>query len=281
MAIEFEGVSFAYPNGSLAVDTISFGLAAGERLAIVGQNGAGKTTTVKLMNGLYQPACGRVVIDGIATTGRTTATVAETVGYVFQNPDDQIFSSTVRAELEYLPRYRRWDEAKRRERVDCAAAMTGIAPYLDANPSDLPLVMRKFVAIAAILVSECRYVILDEPTAGLDRPGLAILSRLIERLEAAGVAVVTITHDMRFVAENFARVIAMAERRVVFDGTCRALFGNDDLLRRAKIRRPELAELARSLRLPGSAYQLQDIIPLIPDAPEFSQTTGKVPVCKR
>ncbi len=265
MAITFANVSFAYPSGWRAVDDVSFTVKEGERLAIVGQNGAGKTTTVKLMNGLLKPTSGTVTVDGVTTAERTTASIAATVGYVFQNPDDQIFASTVRDELEYVPRYRKWDDAKRDERVGRAARLAGIERYFDSNPNDLPLVIRKFVAIAAVLVGECKYIVLDEPTAGLDRPGQRRLVSLIDQLESEGVSVVTITHDMRFVAQTFKRVIAMANRRIIADGDCASLFASDELLRQASIRRPELAQLVRDLGLSDRAYRLDEIAALIPD----------------
>lgn len=267
MPITFSHVSFAYPNGSLAVDDISFTVAEGERLAIVGQNGAGKTTTVKLMNGLLKPTKGTVTVDGMPTAERSTASIAETVGYVFQNPDDQIFSSTVRAELEYMPRYRKWDGAKRDERVARAARLTGVEEYYDTNPHDLPMVIRKFVAIAAILVGECKYLVLDEPTAGLDRPGQRRLVSLIDQLESEGIAVITITHDMRFVAQTFTRVIAMANCRIITDGSCSSLFSSDAHLKQASIRRPELAQLVKDLGLSDTAYHLSDVAALVPDMP--------------
>ncbi len=266
MSIVFTNVSFAYPDGSLAVEAVNLRVDEGERLAIVGQNGAGKTTSVKLMNGLLKPTSGTVDVDGKSTADFSTATMAHSVGYVFQNPDDQIFSSTVREELEYVPRYRKWDDAKRAERVARAARLAGIEAFLDSNPHDLPLVTRKFVAIAAILVGGCRYLILDEPTAGLDRPGLRRLNQLIEALQAEGIAVVTITHDMRFVVDTFTRVIAMASRRIIYDGDSAGLFSSDELLATASIRRPELAQLVHDLGLSRTANRLDEIAALIPDA---------------
>ena len=146
---------------------------------------------------------------------------------MFQNPDDQIFGSDVRGELEYMPRYHKWDEAKREARVARAADLTGIAQHFEVNPNDLPFAIKKFVAIGAILVGECKYVILDEPTAGLDSHGLALLNRMIDQLEAEGVSVITITHDMRFVVESFDRVVVMAHRTVIADGTATEVFAND------------------------------------------------------
>lgn len=264
MPIELSEVAFTYPDGSSALTSVTMRVGDGERLAIVGQNGAGKTTTVKLMNGLLKPSAGHVLVDGVSTAGRTTAQVARDVGYVFQNPDDQIFASDVRSELEFLPRYFRWSTEKRTERVDRAIELAGIGLYLEANPKDLPSAIRKFVAIGAVLVGDCRYVILDEPTAGLDSRGLALLERMLDRLRDDGIAVVTITHDMRFVVDAFERVVAMANGTVIADGPCAAVFADDDVLRRSRIKRLEVAQLARDLGLSSTALTIDDVVDLVP-----------------
>lgn len=264
MPIELRDVAFTYPDGSAALTSVTMRVADGERLAIVGQNGAGKTTTVKLMNGLLKPTGGEVLVDGISTSGRTTAQVARNVGYVFQNPDDQIFASDVRSELEYLPRYFRWPADKLAERVDRAIDLAGIGAHLEANPKDLPSAIRKFVAIGAVLVGDCRYIILDEPTAGLDSRGLELLRRMLDRLRDDGIAVVTITHDMRYVVDAFERVVAMANGTVIADGSCADVFADDDVLHRSRIKRLEVAQLARDLQLSATALTIDDVVDLVP-----------------
>lgn len=264
MAIELRDVSFAYPDGSVAVRGIDLWIDTGERVAIVGQNGAGKTTTVKLMNGLLKPTSGEVLVDGVPTAGRTTAQVSRLVGYVFQNPDDQLFAADVRSEIEYLPKYLRWSDEKKSARVDRAVRLTGIGEHLDTNPKDLPSAVRKFVAIAAVLVSECEYVILDEPTAGLDLRGLDLLNGLLDSLQEEGIAVVTITHDMRFVIDGFQRVVAMAQGEIVVDGPLASVFCDDEVLQRSRLRRLDVAQIARDLGLSNTAVTLEDVEELIP-----------------
>ncbi|MHA3023914.1 energy-coupling factor ABC transporter ATP-binding protein [Mycobacterium sp. BMJ-28] len=264
MPIELNEVSFAYPDGSLAIESVSLRVGDGERLAIVGQNGAGKTTTAKMMNGLLKPTSGVVRVNGQETAGRSTAAIAKDVGYVFQNPDDQIFSSTVKDELEYMPHYFKWDDDRTGQRVHRAADMAGVAEFLDENPNDLPFAVKKFVAMAAILVADLRFIVLDEPTAGLDHRGIALLNGVIDQLRGEGVGVVTITHDMRFVVESFDRVVVMANRRVVADGPCRDVFSDSSLLQTARLRRPEATQLANDLNLGREALRLVDIVARIP-----------------
>ena len=144
-------VSFQYPNGFLANEDINLVINQEEQVAIVGQNGAGKTTVVKLMNGLNKPTVGDVTINGMNTKEYTTAQIARYVGYVFQNPDDQIFNTTVRAELEFWPRYQKLSPEDMNARVARAAEMTGIGQYMELNPYEIPYSTKKFVSIAAIL----------------------------------------------------------------------------------------------------------------------------------
>ena len=117
MAIELRDVSFAYPNGYVANENLNLKISDGELLAVVGQNGAGKTTAVKLMNGLNKPTNGEVLVDGVSTKEKSCAEISKKVGYVFQNPDDQIFNSTAFAEIQYMPKYFKLseEEIKRRE----------------------------------------------------------------------------------------------------------------------------------------------------------------------
>jgi energy-coupling factor transport system ATP-binding protein len=260
MAIEIKNASFAYPNGFVALENISVTIKDGERVAIVGQNGAGKTTVVKMMNGLNKPSSGDVIIDGVSTKDKTTAMVAKTVGYVFQNPDDQIFNQTVRAEIEYMPRYFKFSEKEIEQRVNYAVELSGIEKFLKINPYDLPFPVRKFVTIAAVIVSKPKYIILDEPTAGQDKHGLEILSKMIDRLQKDGVTVLTITHDMEFAVNNFHRVIAMAHKNIIADGTPQDIFWNEKVLAEARIKKPIIGELAMQLGLDGNILFCDELV---------------------
>ncbi len=260
MAIEIKNASFAYPNGFVALENISLTIQEGERVAIVGQNGAGKTTAVKMINGLNKPSQGDVLIDGINSKEKTTAYLARTVGYVFQNPDDQIFNQTVKDEIEYMPRYFKFSEKEIEERINYAVELSGIREFLKTNPYDLPFPIRKFVAIAAVIVSKPKYIILDEPTAGQDKHGIEILSNMIDCLQTDGVTVITITHDMEFAAHNFHRIVAMAHKNIIADGTPQEIFWNDWVINEAKIKKPTIGELAKQLSLDGNILFCDELV---------------------
>lgn len=247
MAIEVKNVTFAYPNGYVANEDLNFVIQEGERVAIVGQNGAGKTTAVKLLNGLHKPTYGDVLVDGINTKDRTVAQISKYVGYVFQNPDDQIFNNSVKAEIEYSLKHMDISSDEIENRVKRAVELAGIEEYLDMKPFDIPYSTRKFVTIAVFLAIDTPYLILDEPTAGQDVEGIERLSKLMSVLEEEGKSVITITHDMEFVANNFTRVIVMANKRIIADDTARNVFWNEDVVTRSNISKPQIGELAKAV----------------------------------
>ena len=249
MAIEFKDVSFAYPNGYVANEHLDLVIQDGETLAIVGQNGAGKTTAVKLMNGLNKPTEGTVFINDMDTKNYTTAQIAKFVGYVFQNPDDQIFNQTVYDEIAYMPKYYKYTEKETKRRVDEAADVMQIREYLKSNPYEIPYTIRKLVTIAAILVVRPEYIILDEAPAGQDLRGIRLLEELLTYLREQKIGVVTITHDMEFVADNFRRVVAMANKHIIADGSAREIFSRDEVIKESKIKRTEMGMVAKELGL--------------------------------
>jgi len=258
--IELRNAYFRYPNGFTANEDLNLVIEAGERLAIVGQNGAGKTTAVKMMNGLHKPFKGEVFIDGKNTKDYTTAQIAKHVGYVFQNPDDQIFNQTVFSEIAYMPKYYKLSPKEIKERVEEAARLLSIEDFLDKNPFEIPYVIRKFVTIAAVIATNPRYIILDEPTAGQDMKGISILSGLLEVLEEKEIGVITITHDMEFVADNFKRVVAMANKRIIADNTARDIFSRDEILEQSKIKRTQIGEIAGELGLGKDVLYAEELV---------------------
>jgi energy-coupling factor transport system ATP-binding protein len=219
-----EGLGFVYPDGTRALDGVDLTIEAGESVAIVGQNGSGKSTLVRHLNGLLRPTEGRVLHDGEDVVALRTAALAARVGIVFQNPDRQIFAGKVRNEVAFGPRMlgRKADEAA----AAGAAALeaVGLSDAIDSNPYDLGYSRRKLLAIASVLAMATPVVVLDEPTTGQDARGIARVQQVIAKLVADGRTVVAISHDMRFVAESFARVVVMGSGRVLLDGSPAEVF---------------------------------------------------------
>ncbi|HJD36103.1 MAG TPA: energy-coupling factor ABC transporter ATP-binding protein [Candidatus Blautia ornithocaccae] len=245
--LELKNVSYVYPNGYTAVEDVSMAFKEGEAVAIIGQNGAGKTTTVKLMNGLLRPSKGEILVEGESTENKTTASIARKVGYVFQNPDDQIFQESIYKEIAYgLVKQKMSHEEVKRRALE-AARLCGLEEDLEEHPYNLPYSKRKFITIAAIVAMDPKVVILDEPTAGQDRASIQLLGDIVHKLAEKNKIVITITHDMEFVVKYFKRVIVMAEKKVRRDGGPREIFWDEELLRFSSLKQPYLCQLANLL----------------------------------
>ncbi len=223
-AIRVAGLVHVYPEGTLALDGVDLAIETGELVAIVGQNGSGKSTLVRHLNGLLRPTAGTVEILGEDAAGLRVAALAARVGLAFQNPDRQIFAGRVRAEVAFGPRNMGLRGEALETAVRDALAAVGLAAELDANPYDLGYSRRKLLAIASVLAMRTPIVILDEPTTGQDLRGVGRVRAIVDGLVAEGRTVIAISHDMRFVAETFRRVVVMRAGRVVLDGTPAAVF---------------------------------------------------------
>ncbi|KAF1299384.1 ABC transporter ATP-binding protein [Enterococcus sp. JM4C] len=245
--LKLEAVSYSYPNGFEATRDVSLSFELGEAVAIIGQNGAGKTTTVKLMNGLLRPTKGEVLIDGVSTKHVTTAQMSKHVGYVFQNPDDQIFQDTIEKEIAFGPKNQKLSATVVKEKVAAAAELCGLTDVLHEHPYNLSYSKRKFITIAAIIAMDPEVVILDEPTAGQDRESTELLGMIIKELAKRNKTVITITHDMEFVAKEFQRVLVFADKQLRREGTPREIFWDEQLLALSGLKQPYICQLAKAV----------------------------------
>jgi energy-coupling factor transport system ATP-binding protein len=250
--LRVEELVHVYPDGAIhAVDGVTLTIRAGERVALVGQNGSGKTTLVRHLNGLLRPTEGRVVVDGVDAATMTVARLASRVGLVFQDPDRQIFAGSVRAEVEFGPRNLGRGGAELASAVDAALAATGLAGEERTNPYDLGQSRRKLLALASVLAMRTPVLVLDEPTTGQDERGVRLVRAVIEGVAVDGRTVIAISHDMRFVAEAFERVIVLRAGRVVLDGPPAEVFdyGNVEVLRSTYLEPPVAAAVGARLGL--------------------------------
>ena len=227
--------------------------------AIIGQNGAGKTTLVKLLKGLLKPNAGSISFEGEDISRRTVAQLAGKVGYVFQNPDDQIFKNRVMEEVMVGP----LNLGKSREEAGELAAealeMVGLMEAAEENPYDLDLSERKMVAIASVVAMDPKVLILDEPTIAQDAKGRAVLGRIVQTLSEKGKFVLAILHDMDFVAEYFDRVIIMAHGKVLKDGPGETVFYEKESLLKARLEQPHTARLCELLGYEGAFMTAEDM----------------------
>jgi energy-coupling factor transport system ATP-binding protein len=222
--VETKALVHVYPGGTRAVDGVDLVIRRGERVAIIGQNGSGKTTLVRHFNGLLRPTEGQVLVDGVDAASRRVAALAASVGLAFQDPDRQIFAGRVRAEVAFGPRNLGLSGTDLDRAIDDALVATGLDGEAATNPYDLGYSRRKLLALASVLAMNTPIVVLDEPTTGQDARGVARIQRVVAGLSAAGRTVIAISHDMRFVAETFERVIVMGSGRILLDGTPAEVF---------------------------------------------------------
>ncbi len=224
--LEIREVSFSYPGQSPALNQVSVSIAPGEFIGLAGRNGSGKTTLTRLMVGLTQPAAGQVLLDGKPARDCGPAVMARSVGYVFQNPDRQIFRDTVATEVAYGPEQMDWNEAQRQAAVADALDMTGLTELADAYPRGLARSLRQKVAIASALALRPRLLILDEPTSGQDEEEKQQLMNLLGDLNRRGLGVILVTHDMELLLEHTRRTIVLHHGEKVFDGQTVELFAD-------------------------------------------------------
>jgi energy-coupling factor transport system ATP-binding protein len=214
-----EDLVHEYPGGVRALDGVSLRFAPGEAVAMIGQNGSGKTTLVRHLNGLLRPTSGRVLVNGTDAAGLRVAALARLVGLAFQEPDRQIFAGSVRREVEFGPRNVGLDGTALDEAVTESWSLVGLAGEEQTNPYDLGAARRKLLAIASVWAMRTPVLVLDEPTTGQDRAGVARVREVVSRTVEAGRTVIAVSHDLRFVAETFARVVVLDRGRVVVDAS--------------------------------------------------------------
>ena len=216
----------------------------GRKTAVVGQNGAGKTTFVKLLKGLLKPVSGKILINGTDISTTTVAELSKQVGMVFQNPDDQIFKNKIIEEVMFGPLNSFKDKEKARENAVRALEIVGLKDKMEESPYDFGLSERKLISIASVIAMENEIIILDEPTIAQDSWGKRRIGEIINRLGEEGKLVITIIHDMDFVANYFERVVVLRREEVYLDGPAQEVFAQREKIRDAYLELPHVAQLS-------------------------------------
>jgi len=257
--IEVENLRFRYPNGVEALKGVSLVIKNGEFVAIMGQNGAGKTTLVKHFNGLLKPSEGTVRMDGVETTKTSVAALSRNAGFVFQNPDHQLFSETVEEEISFALKNFGFDEETIEERITWALNLLGLVQYRKTSPFLLSGGERKRVALASVLAWNPETLILDEPTIGQDYQQKEKLRQFIVQMQAQGKTVVIVTHDVEFVAECNPRVVLMKEGAVIADGGGREILTTPEVLAQSSIVLPQIGQIFMKLAPLGFPKNVIDV----------------------
>ena len=257
--IEVEDVHFFYSNQVEALKGVSLTIKNGEFLAIMGQNGAGKTTLIKHFNGLLKPSQGKVRIDGVDTRKTSIATLARNVGFVFQNPDHQLFCETVEEEISFALKNFGFEAGVIEKRTDWALNLLGLTQYRKTSPFLLSGGERKRVALASVLAWDPEALILDEPTIGQDYQQKEKLRQFIVQMQSQGKTVVIVTHDVEFVAECNPRVLLMKEGKIIADGEGKDILTDPEALANSSIVLPQVAQIFTYLSSLGFPKNIIDV----------------------
>lgn len=245
MKIELKKLRYAYPSGDEVLKGIDLTISGTKPVAIIGQNGAGKTTIVKHFNGILCPSAGEVLIEGETIQQRTTAQWSKKIGYVFQNPDDQLFLESVRKEFTFGPKQIGMSQKEIEERLTWVAELVGLSDKLDVHPFDLNATEKKFCTIGSIIMMNSSVVIFDEPTCGQDVNGTLRLCRIIQKLRETGVLCISISHDMKFVADNFERIIVLCQGEIILDGHADEVFSQVETLKKSFVTPPPITRVGQ------------------------------------
>jgi len=246
--IKTEELCYQYPGRTeRALRNVNLEISEGEFVAIIGQNGSGKTTLIKHFNGLLKPTTGRVVVRGQETTHQKTAELAKSIGYVFQNPDHQIFAETVRDEIAFGPKNLGFSEERINDEIERVLKEMDLDVPLDDMPFQLSRGQRQRLAVASVLAMEPSILIIDEPTTGQDWKESILLMNLVQKLNDKGHTCIVTTHNMNLVSLFARRVVVMKSGYVFIDGSTQDVFRREEELLTAGIKAPDVYLLARRL----------------------------------
>lgn len=248
--LKVKNIEYAYNSSAKILDGIDLSLKNGEILAIVGRNGCGKTTLTKILMGLISPTAGELQLDGVDVTKFKASEMAKKIGYVFQNPDRQLFANTVLEEVMYGPLQLGFLWAQAKEQALQSLQAVDLLGFDARSPQMLSRGQKQRLSIASALAAKPQILIMDEPTSGQDCKERTSLLRLMQKLNKEGMGVILVTHDMDIVAEHADKVLALFHHKVRFSGSPLELFSDEDLTVSLGLELPEAVKISKQLNLP-------------------------------
>ncbi len=254
--IQCENLWHVYPLGQvIALRGIDLTINRGEIIGIIGQNGSGKTTLVKHFNGLLKPTEGRVLVDGQDTRPLKVQALATSVGYVYQNPNHQLFARTVEEELAFGPRNLGFSEEEVEARKEQAIEFFGLQALRQLHPYRIGFPLRKLVGMASVYTMKPDVFILDEPTTGQDNITTRKIYQLIQRLRDEETTVLCVSHDMILLAEVVDRLIVLRDSDLIADASPREVFSNFEVMASTHLTPPQISQLSLRLREDSTTFK--------------------------
>lgn len=251
MLFKIENLTHEYSDGTLAIENISLGFQRAERIALLGTNGSGKTTLLNHLNGILKPTHGRILFDEKALQYDTKSLLElrKRVGFVFQDPNDQLFAPTVKQDVAFGPLNLGYTTEHIKELVEEALKTVGMTEFVDKPPHFLSGGQKKRVALAGVLAMQPEVIIMDEPTSSLDpRAASEILHLLLQLNKEKGITILLATHDVDMVPLFANRMFILNKGKLVFDGSPKEAFSNGELIREVNLRSPRLTHLFEVLK---------------------------------
>lgn len=251
MLFRLENLSHCYSDGTLALDNIILSFAKGERIALLGTNGSGKTTLLNHLNGILKPTAGTIYYEDkpLEYNSKALLNLRKRVGFVFQDPNDQLFAPTVKQDVAFGPLNLGYSQDKAKELVDEALKTVGMSEFTEKPPHFLSLGQKKRVALAGVLAMQPEVIIMDEPTANLDPRATSEILHLLLRLNKdAGITLILATHDVDMVPLFANRLYILSKGKIVSEGTPKEIFSNAELIRSVNLRSPRITHLFEVLK---------------------------------
>ncbi len=280
----FKNVWFKYNNDhDWVLKDINLEIRKGEFVIILGHNGCGKTTLLKHFNRLLKPSKGEILFEGKDLKSYKDFEVFSKVGFLFQDPNDQIFATTVEEDVSFGPLNMGLSPEEIEKRVVESLSLVGMLEYRKAKIHELSYGQKQRVAIAGVLANKPSIIVFDEPTSSLDPATQIEVMDILKKLNESGITVIMTTHDIEYIAEYSQRIITMANGTIIYDGNVNELFSKDEIIHSSRLRLPKIAILVKSiyehygLELENIPLKINEALELLKSIPQLLQTYSQTP----
>ncbi len=250
--LEVKNVSYSYDKATRALKGVTFNVEEGEFVAVIGHNGSGKSTLAKLLNGIYKPSAGEIIVDGFSSADKNSVfEIRKRVGMVFQNPDNQLVASIVEDDIAFGPENLGIPREEIGKRIDFALKAVGMEEFRKSSPTHLSGGQKQRIAIAGVLALKPKILVLDESTAMLDPQGRKEIAEVVETLRKSGVAVIAVTHYMDE-AVKADKVLVLDRGVIALSGAPKQVFSQKTALDKLGLELPLSGIIADKLRARGA-----------------------------